>query len=116
MKKWKIQQKEIFIGDNKWKMKTTNGKLVWVKSDIEIFIEKLKWVNYFMINKLMKYFEKGYGTFWCGFMFMLLSSKEAMEYIGLKGMKVLGCMGFGVPAVTYHNVAPRKDESVLFIE
>ena len=60
--------------------------------------------------------QKGYGTFWCGLMFMLLSSKEAMEYIGLKGMKVLGCMGFGIPAFEYHNVAPRKDESISFIE
>ena len=60
--------------------------------------------------------QKGYGTFWCGFMAMLLSTKEAMAFIGLPGKKCIGAMGFGVPAVTYHNVAPRKDEEVCFIE
>lgn len=59
---------------------------------------------------------KGYGTFWCGFMKVLLSSPAAMEFIGLKGMVCCGCMGMGVSGITYANEVEREDVDIKIME
>ena len=60
--------------------------------------------------------QKGYGTFWCGFMQLLLESDEALECVGLKGKKCLTCMGFGIPHIKYKNLPSRKNADVSFLE
>ncbi|EDR28394.1 hypothetical protein, conserved [Entamoeba dispar SAW760] len=60
--------------------------------------------------------SKGYGSFWCGFMKVLLKDPYAMEYIGLKGQHCYGCMGMGIPNVIYHHLVERKDVDITFLE
>ena len=60
--------------------------------------------------------ERGFGTFWCGLMRRLLTTDEALEYIGLKDQFVCMAMGLGVPDMKYHNVVDRESIELSFIE
>ena len=60
--------------------------------------------------------QKGYGTFWCGFLQVLLQKPEAMELLGLKDMKCLGCMGLGIPDVKYTHMVQRPETLISFLE
>lgn len=60
--------------------------------------------------------QKGYGTFWCGFLHILLQSPEALELIGLKNVKCVGCMGLGIPDIKYPNMIQRLETEISFLE
>ena len=60
--------------------------------------------------------QKGYGTFWCGFLQVLLQSPQALALIGLKDVKCLGCMGLGIPNVKYSNMVQRTETEIAFLE
>ncbi|KAL7719962.1 4Fe-4S ferredoxin-type domain-containing protein [Entamoeba marina] len=60
--------------------------------------------------------SKGYGSFWCGFLKIILSDPNMMEFIGLKDKKCCGCLGMGIPAVHFSREVPRKDVDISFME